>query len=85
MLLYSLATFIPNLALSVRRFHDISRTMVLPIIMCAYSIVFSIVVQFIESYYDNDFMFMPIGIVIFCSSISYLFWTYSYNDSIPML
>ena len=38
--------------------------MVLPIIMCAYSIVFSIVVQFIESYYDNDFMFMPIGIVI---------------------
>lgn len=64
MLLYSLATFIPNLALSVRRFHDISRTMVLPIIMCAFSIVFSIVVQFIESYYDNDFMFMPIGIVI---------------------
>lgn len=64
MLLYSLATFIPNLALSVRRFHDISRTLVLPIIMCAFSIVFSIVVQFIESYYDNDFMFMPIGIVI---------------------
>lgn len=64
MLLYSLATFIPNLALSVRRFHDISRTMVLPIIMFAYSIAFSVVVQCIESYYDNDFMFMPIGIVI---------------------
>ncbi|MBR9421172.1 DUF805 domain-containing protein, partial [Staphylococcus aureus] len=29
---YSLATFIPNLALCVRRFHDISRTMLFPMI-----------------------------------------------------
>ncbi|HHS2962631.1 TPA: DUF805 domain-containing protein [Staphylococcus argenteus] len=64
MFAYLLATIIPNLALSVRRFHDISRTMVLPIIMFAYGIVFSIVVQCIDSYYDYDYMFMPIGIVI---------------------
>lgn len=64
MFAYLLATIIPNLALSVRRFHDISRTMVLPIIMFAYGIVFSIVVQCIDSYYDNDLMYMPIGILI---------------------
>ncbi|MBE5666394.1 DUF805 domain-containing protein [Staphylococcus sp. SS251] len=64
MFAYFLATIIPNLALSVRRFHDISRTMVLPIIMFAYGIVFSIVAQCIESYYDNDLMYMPIGILI---------------------
>ncbi|WP_251352986.1 DUF805 domain-containing protein, partial [Staphylococcus aureus] len=59
MFAYFLATIIPNLALSVRRFHDISRTMVLPIIMFAYGIVFSIVAQCIKSYYDYDYMFMP--------------------------
>mgnify|MGYP001734368304 CR=1 FL=1 len=78
---YSLATFIPNLALCVRRFHDISRTMVLPIIMCAFSIVFSIVVQFIESYYDNDFMFMPIGIVI----LLVLLYRIYFGCAVPMI
>ncbi|HFQ1547437.1 TPA: DUF805 domain-containing protein [Staphylococcus aureus] len=33
---YSLATFIPNLALCVRRFHDISRTMLFPMIMTVF-------------------------------------------------
>lgn len=64
MLLYSLATFIPNLALSVRRFHDISRTMLFPMIMTVFSIIFYIVLQIIDSYYDSDFTLMPIGLNI---------------------
>lgn len=64
MLLYSLATFIPNLALSVRRFHDISRTMLFPMIMTVFSIIFYIVLQIIDSYYDSDFTLMPLGLNI---------------------
>lgn len=61
---YSLATFIPNLALCVRRFHDISRTMLFPMIMTAFSIIFYIVLQIIDSYYDSDFTLMPMGLNI---------------------
>ncbi|MBJ6317014.1 DUF805 domain-containing protein, partial [Staphylococcus aureus] len=61
---YSLATFIPNLALCVRRFHDISRTMLFPMIMTVFSIIFYIVLQIIDSYYDSDFTLMPMGLNI---------------------
>ncbi|MDO5375420.1 MAG: DUF805 domain-containing protein [Staphylococcus rostri] len=41
--LYSLATFIPNLALLVRRFHDRNMTMFLPIFSFVLSIIYNIV------------------------------------------
>ncbi|GJF49553.1 DUF805 domain-containing protein [Staphylococcus argenteus] len=61
---YSLATFIPNLALCIRRFHDISRTMLFPIIMTVFSIIVYIVLQVIDSYYDSDFTLIPMSISI---------------------
>lgn len=73
MLLYSLATFIPNLALSVRRFHDISRTMLFPMIMTVFSIIFYIVLQIIDSYYDSDFTLMPIGLNILLALLYFVY------------
>ncbi|EJY95413.1 DUF805 domain-containing protein [Staphylococcus arlettae] len=47
-LLYGIATFIPNLALQVRRFHDTDRTMFIPILASALGITFYIFVNTIN-------------------------------------
>lgn len=41
--IYGLATFIPNYALLIRRFHDTGRTMLIPIIIFVFSIVINVV------------------------------------------
>ncbi|MBO1198652.1 DUF805 domain-containing protein [Staphylococcus simiae] len=43
--IYAIITLIPNLALTVRRFHDISKTMFLPIFMVVYSVFVIIIVE----------------------------------------
>lgn len=43
-LIYALITLIPNLALTTRRFHDISRTMFLPLFMIIYSFFVPIII-----------------------------------------
>lgn len=47
-LLYGIATFIPNLALQVRRFHDTDRSMVIPIVASALGVTFYIFVNVIK-------------------------------------
>ncbi|MBW6332363.1 hypothetical protein KZ866_32920, partial [Pseudomonas aeruginosa] len=39
-------------------------TMLFPMIMTAFSIIFYIVLQIIDSYYDSDFTLMPMGLNI---------------------
>ena len=80
---YSLATFIPNLALCVRRFHDISRTMLFPMIMTVFSIIFYIVLQIIDSYYDSDFTLMPMGLNIFYLGLTIVMIVFLCFDSKP--
>ena len=39
MILYAIITFIPNLAMTVRRFHDTDRTMFIPILSVVLGVI----------------------------------------------
>ncbi|MBF7020385.1 DUF805 domain-containing protein [Staphylococcus sp. 18_1_E_LY] len=48
LVVYGLATLIPNYALLIRRFHDTGRTMVMPIILFVFSIIINVVPSIIN-------------------------------------
>ncbi|UDI77140.1 DUF805 domain-containing protein [Staphylococcus taiwanensis] len=52
-ILYSVATFIPNLAIAVRRFHDTDRTMFIPILSVVLGII-SFIIQLIWNINDPN-------------------------------
>lgn len=53
MILYAIITFIPNLAMTVRRFHDTDRTMFIPILSVVLGVI-SFIVQLIWNINDPN-------------------------------
>ncbi|EHJ08366.1 DUF805 domain-containing protein [Staphylococcus simiae] len=72
--IYAIITLIPNLALTVRRFHDISRTMFWPIFMVVYSVFVVIIVELLPM---DDFGEFTTGSAIVLAVIYILNFVFS--------
>lgn len=67
---YSLAILIPNYALLIRRFHDTGRTMVMPIIIFAWSIIMSFLPNIISVHISNSNSFTGLIIIMILYIVS---------------
>lgn len=73
--LFALATFIPTWAVMIRRFHDTGRTMVIPIIMFALSILMN-VFNFVLNMDESTELTPALIIFLILSLVNLVLWIY---------